>query len=56
MVDIDKDCMYEIKCCQYTWLYNHPDFIGTAVSFLKYDVDTGAFIVCNAYFELGKMF
>lgn len=54
--DIDNDGVYEIKCCQYTWLYNHPDFIGTAVSFLKYDVDTGAFIVCDAYFESGKMF
>ena len=38
--DIDNDGVYEIKVCQYTSLYGHTDFIGTAVSFLKYNKES----------------
>lgn len=43
--------MYEIRGGQYTSLYGHSDFIGTAVSFLKYDKEKDAFVVCDAFFE-----
>ena len=51
---LDHDGVYEIKCCQYTSLYGHSDFVGSAVSFLKYDKEKSAFIICDAYFEAEK--
>lgn len=54
--DIDNDGIYEIKCCQYTSLYGHTDFIGTAVSFLKYNKEKDSFDICNAVFEVQKIF
>lgn len=53
--DADHDGVYEIRCCQYTSLYGHSDYIGTAVSFLKYDKEKAAFVVCDAYFETEKI-
>lgn len=52
---LDHDGVYEIKCCQYTSLYGHSDFVGSAVSFLKYDKEKSAFIICDAYFEAEKI-
>lgn len=54
--DIDNDGVYEIKVCQYTSLYGHTDFIGTAVSFLKYNKNMNSFEVCEASFEKEKVF
>jgi len=52
--DIDNDGVYEIKACQYTSLYGHTDFIGTAVSFLKYNKEENLFYICEAFFEEEK--
>lgn len=52
--DIDNDGVYEIKVCQYTSLYGHTDFIGTAVSFLKYNKEENSFKICEAFFEEEK--
>lgn len=53
--DIDNDGIYEIRCCQYTSFFGHSDFVGTAVSFIKYDNVTSTFNVVDAYFELGDI-
>lgn len=53
--DIDNDGAYEIKCCQYTSLYGHSDFIGTAVSFLKYNKEEDSFDIYEAFFEEEKV-
>ena len=53
--DIDNDGIYEIKICQYTSLIGHADFIGTAISFLKYNESNDSFEVCDAFFEVGKI-
>lgn len=53
--DIDNDGVYEIKVCQYTSLYGHTDFIGTAVSFLKYNEEENSFEICEAFFEEEKI-
>ena len=53
--DIDNDGIYEIKICQYTSLYGHTDFIGTAISFLKYNKEKENFEICEAFFEVEKL-
>lgn len=53
--DIDNDGVYEIKVCQYTSLYGHTDFIGKAVSFLKYNKEDNSFKICEAFFEEEKI-
>lgn len=50
LYDADHNGVYEIRCGQYTSLYGHSDFIGTGVSFLKYDKEKDAFVVCDAFF------
>lgn len=49
--DTDGDGISEILCRQYTCLYGHTDYIGDAVSVLKYDNDTNKFYVVDAWFE-----
>lgn len=39
----------------YTSFFGHSDFVGTAVSFIKYDNVTSTFNVVDAYFELGDI-
>lgn len=48
--DPDNDGIYEIVCEQYVSLYSHMDAIGHAKSILKYDNDSGEFIVADAEF------
>lgn len=53
-VDIDGDGIYEIKCYQYTSICDHTDYIGTAVTILKYNRKLSQFEVKDAYFEIEK--
>lgn len=48
--DIDNDGVYELICKQYTSLYNHSDYIGTAKSVLKYDKDYNFMRVVDSSF------
>ncbi|MBE6748857.1 MAG: hypothetical protein E7557_06460 [Ruminococcaceae bacterium] len=49
-VDIDNDGVYEIQTRQYTSLIGHSDFIGEAISILKYNNKVKAFEVIEAEF------
>ena len=49
-VDIDNDGVYEIQTRQYTCLVDHSDFIGEAISVLKYNNKIKAFEVIEAEF------
>ena len=49
--DVDGDEVSEIVCKQYTSLYSHNDYVGSAVSVLKYNTDTKEFYVSDASFE-----
>ncbi len=49
--DIDDDGVSEIMCRQYTCLVDHTDYVGSAISVLKYNKDTKEFFVADAYFE-----
>ena len=50
-VDMDNDGAYELKCQQSTSLLGHSDYIGTAVSVLKFDKSDREFKVIKAWFE-----
>lgn len=52
--DIENDGVYEIRCCQYASLLDHSDFVGTAVSVIKYDKEKSVFVVTDSCFEAGK--
>lgn len=52
--DADGDGVYEIKCYQYTSLCGHTDYVGTAVTTLKYNTKLRQFEVWDAYFEIEK--
>lgn len=49
-VDVDNDGVYELECLQYSSLYGHADYIGTAKSVLKYNSKTKSFKVIDAKF------
>lgn len=49
--DVDGDEVSEIVCRQYTCLADHTDYVGSAVSILKYNTDTKEFYISDAYFE-----
>ena len=53
-VDIDGDYVYEIKCRQYVSLFSHSDFIGWAVTVLKYNNELSCFEIVEASFEPRK--
>ncbi len=46
--DYDNDGIFEIKCRQYTSLIGHSDFIGVAISYLKFNNETKQFEVVKA--------
>lgn len=52
--DIDLDGIYEIICSQYASLYGHSDFVGTAVSVLKYNTNESVFEIVDAYFDVSN--
>lgn len=52
--DRDGDGIYEIKAVQYASLYGHTDFIGNAVSILKYNSKTSSFEVIESDWEDAK--
>lgn len=49
--DVDGDGVSEIVCRQYTCLNGHADYVGSAISVLKYNSDTKEFYVADASFE-----
>lgn len=49
--DVDDDGVSEIVCRQYTSLYSHNDYVGSAISVLKVNAETKEFYVADAYFE-----
>ncbi len=49
--DVDDDGISEIVCRQYTCLNGHADYVGSAMTVLKYNSDTKAFYVYDAWFE-----
>ncbi len=49
--DVDDDGVYELRCCQYTSLIDHSDYVGTAISILKFDATTNSFVIVDADFE-----
>lgn len=49
--DVDNDGVFEIKAYQYTSLYGHADYVGTAVSILKYSSNTKKFCVIETEFR-----
>ena len=46
--DVDKDGVSEILCRQYTSLFSHNDYVGSAVTVLKYNTETKEFYVFDA--------
>ncbi len=51
-IDIDDDNICEIECYQYVSLVDHSDFIGTAVSVLKFNPDKNEFEIADASFTV----
>lgn len=49
--DIDNDGTCEIYCRQYTSDWGHADYIGNAISILKYNAEKQDFEVTDAWFE-----
>lgn len=49
--DADNDGISEILCRQYTHLVGHTDYVGDAITVLKYNNETKEFYVSEAYFE-----
>ncbi len=49
--DIDGDGIFEIKCRQYTSLLGHTDYVGSAVTVLKFNEYSVKFEVASASFE-----
>lgn len=49
--DVDKDGISEIICRQYTCLNSHADYVGSAMSVLKYSIDTKSFYVYDTWFD-----
>ena len=49
-VDVDNDGIFEIKANQYVSFYGHSDYIGTAVSILKYRSNTKKFDIIETEF------
>ena len=49
--DVDSDGVYEIVGKQYTWIQFHADYIGSAVTVLKYNNEAETFEVVDAWFE-----
>lgn len=49
-LDVDHDGVFEIRVEQYTSLYGHSDYLGTAVSILKYRSSTKEFEVIETEF------
>ncbi len=52
-LDVDSDGIFEIRANQYMSLYGHSDYIGTAVSILKYRSSTEEFEVIDTEFITG---
>lgn len=50
--DVDDDGISEIHCKQYTHILDHADYTGTAHSVLKFNKETQAFEVVDAWYEL----
>ena len=49
--DLDGDEIFEIKAVQYASLNGHTNYIGNAVSILKYDTQKGTFDIIETTFE-----
>lgn len=49
--DVDDDGISEIVCRQYTSIYSHADYTGTACSVLKFSKDWKTFVVVDAWYE-----
>lgn len=49
--DVDGDGISEILCKQYTSCIGHADYTGTACSVLKFNTQTQAFEVVDAWYE-----
>lgn len=49
--DADGDGVSEVVCRQYTCLNGHTDYVGSAITVLKFDNETNEFYVADAYFE-----
>lgn len=49
--DIDSDGICEIYCRQYTSDWGHADYIGDAISILKFNAEKQEFEVVDAWFE-----
>ena len=49
--DTDDDGISEVVCKQYTSIISHVDYTGTACSVLKFNTETLAFEVVNAWYE-----
>ncbi len=52
--DIDSDGVFELECKQYVALYDHSNYLGTAVSVIKYNHSTEKFEVVQADFILSN--
>lgn len=49
--DVDDDGISEILCKQYTSIFSHNDYTGTACSMLKFNKETQTFQVADAWYE-----
>ena len=49
--DVDGDGISEIICKQYTSIFGHSDYTGTACSVLKFSKDWKTFVVVDAWYE-----
>lgn len=49
--DMDNDGISEIVCRQYTCLNSHADYVGSAMTVLKYSNDIKSFYIYDAWFE-----
>lgn len=49
--DVDGDGISEVICKQYTSILSHADYTGTACSVLKFNTETQAFEVVDAWYE-----
>lgn len=49
--DVDGDNISEVICKQFTSIFSHADYTGTACSVLKWDPEAQAFEVIDAWYE-----
>ena len=50
-LDKDGNGVFELHCKQYTSLYGHVDYVGSACSVWKWDEETQKFTIAEAWFE-----